>query len=555
MELFISAAAHNRRSFISDDGDEGGGGVPTRAHLTTTSLEAIQDALFTRVTHTTDPPGHPVIVGPPFTSFPSVPFLALDGGLEVLVSTRNDTSAVDVDRVHRIMQRVAREEGTVWCVGSASLHHDPAFRHISTTTASAAAAATRGGAQAGAKRGREKEAASMLRYDQYVTALLSAFSTMTTFQMQAAALDASLLCSHAFYARITGHPVYKDVMAMLYIERGSLMLFLSASSKVAQQYFSSAAQQVKADVPEWVAGATLCFSRPANAPHKPDALLTMWNALVHLPLSAVALPSSSTSTMPLEGVAPAGGEAVMESFAVSLVASFPLAAGGGGNEVHEASLRLAETQPVTLSEEERAEGEGAHRHPSSSRTVGCRYVWRLAGPVRVVHPRLLTHMVAALVEECQLSSFEIRCGERKELMDGAPTALLNRNFPQLGGSGFAYVHGASYGATDIPHSSSTPSSWIACSRLSSMAWILPSERRALGMITSDEEEDVEAEFRLSRVCFKDTITTTTEGGRPARQPAQPYPAGLLDTQHWPPCFQLWKSVVRVMEDTTPQDYQ
>lgn len=164
-------------------------------------------------------------------------------------------------------------------------------------------------------------------------------------------------------------------------------------------------------------------------------------------------------------------------------------------------------------------------------TTGYRYVWKLIGPIRIVHPYLWTHVMHTLVQRCEVGSFDVRygCDDRLSSM---PTTVSGGGI--LGGVGNGPPRSEAQASEDIkdgrvgfiqyvgrvaqtldssataPRGSSTASSWHCCSRLSYGSWFSLQERELLGtseVIANDageefEEDFLEAEFNVTRVVFK-----------------------------------------------------
>lgn len=493
---------------------------------------------------------------------------------------------------------------------------------------------------------------------------------------------------HTTYYCVRGHPRWKDVTAMLGIENGRLLLFISASSRFTQQHLTNAAVTagVRRDLLVWDCGALLLMepttrcrrsSRGNAYPEKRDevppashptaqseekeshAVLVMWNVLSFLPLpSTPELLSFDISDSSKKrkneshsrgltreervGVAKklltTQNDAInireekqrddlaaknmqinptgllmkyyptrITSCEVILLASFALPEA----QCITPQLRLVEIQPMVSSvcsvstqfsrkEEpspfsigtpprkdeghlslhrdigEKREREQSQTIPSASlkpRThadgvTGYRYVWKLVGPVRIVHPYLLTHVVHTLVQRCEVGSFDLHygCDDR---LSAHPTTSPGRGI--LGGVGGGSMENSRYGARDAPRygnlggglgfiqyiggvtqtldtslaaprGSSTASSWHCCSRLSYGSWLSLKEREFLGtsevLINSAGEESVEdyleAEFTLTRIVFKNISVS-----RPLSQKQEingSFSSNRSDTFYLPPFF-------------------
>lgn len=163
--------------------------------------------------------------------------------------------------------------------------------------------------------------------------------------------------------------------------------------------------------------------------------------------------------------------------------------------------------------------------------TGYRYVWKLIGPIRIVHPYLWTHVIHALVQRCEVGSFDVRYGCDDHL-SSMPVTVSGGGI--LGGVGNGSLRSEAAVAGDIkdgsvgfiqyigrvpqtldslvavPRGSSTASSWHCCTRLSYGSWFSLHERELLGtseVIVNDageefEEDFLEAEFNVTRVVFK-----------------------------------------------------
>lgn len=179
----------------------------------------------------------------------------------------------------------------------------------------------------------------------------------------------------------------------------------------------------------------------------------------------------------------------------------------------------------------------ASRHRAHGNAVtGYRYVWKLVGPIRIVHPYLFTHVIHTLVRRCGVGSFDIHygCDDRLSAMPCTPSGG-----GVLGGVGSGSLGSGRYGAEGVssatgdgngigflqcigrvaqglgssvppPRGSATASSWHCCTRLSYGSWLSLQERESLGtseVVENDAgemqvEDYLEAEFTVTRIVFK-----------------------------------------------------
>lgn len=430
---------------------------------------------------------------------------------------------------------------------------------------------------------------------------------------------------HCIFLRILGHSQWKDIMAMLGVENGRLILFVAASSRPTQQHITHSAVEAGVSTQEmtWVAGAILVTEpAPSGGAGQENgmsahAVMTVWSVLTFMlarpptltgpsassastyerviidPLSPSTLTPDqsvrqSTGLTDIEHWLGAGCVDIGKMANVTLISSLALPHA----QQYTPELRLVETQPITLAhprdsavhssetstspyKEEGNDSNASQRGLSSlaltkkKYIAGYRYVWRLVGSVVVVHPLLLTHMIHALVHRCRLRSFDLRLASATSPTSntGAPGALS-----LVGGAGgtasvsggFTYVHGALQQSSSTARGSSLASSWQCCSRLSAHAWLSEAEREQLGMVVEEEGEKInlEGEFSISRICFKDVLFPEMKLKREGNAPISPSPShecsndhtnDLFRTHLWPTSFQIWKSVTRIIDEPDNAD--
>lgn len=543
--------------------------------------------------------------GPPLTSYPSIPYYALGNALEIYVGTRAAASsssssvhhspAVEMGAIDRELQKATREFGGIWFLGTSPIATDSFFSIRDSLFDDVQRGNANEAGRVKERTRRSSRGSSTLRYDQYGAAMSESYARMAALQRLAADRPSSV-AAHVLYLRIAAHPRFKDVTAMLSVENGKLLLFIAASSRTTQQYFTQTAVEagVEKDEMLWIAGAVL-LTGTARRLGGGSSLLVLWNILATLPLhekrweltgSAAAGPSEKEFFLDAEAGMPSSSSHSLASagdmarrwlratrselagFDVSLISSLPLP---DGQRVLPA-LKLVETQPITVP-------AAASRGSGGPTVSGYRCVWRLTGVTRIVHPYYLTHLVRTLVEVCRLRSFDIRCGGGEDpisrpVRTGYPS--LRSAARDVGASEgiFSFVRGAQHGlATVVERGSSTASSWQCCSRLSSHAWLSREELNQLGMVLTEEAENgageaeevqLEGEFTLTRIWCKDVSARPPSPSSHSLGHAGVHAAGAADSEcdeaeppsrsfvsplRWPShSFQLWKQVTRIIDE-------
>lgn len=400
-------------------------------------------------------------------------------------------------------------------------------------------------------------------YADYVEAMGDALRQMCGVRAPA------LRTAHCVYVRVLGHPVWRDVSALLCVEDARLLLCVLCSSRVTQRRLAGACAGAGVAL-EWVGGAALVGEPACMAAADVNAVWVVWDALTHLPLLPAASSASGASTA-ADAVeagdggagasvgAPAGvraalaalqsGAAPLRGFEVCVVSSLPFRGGRRCCPVG----RFAEEAAVLP--------EAVARTPSAGggvrRGVARRYVWRLLPASHWVLPHFVSELLRCLVTECGLHAFRLRCGPAGG-GDGAAGAeelgVAARGGLRVGGGGGVQLVGASAQTSLAVRRGASTVSWVAFSRLSGAAWVDAGTREGLVMgggfgDDDDDGADAEVEFELHSLHYERAACSAACAPSLKRErcvPPAEVVAACADTVSWGPCFRLGVSVRRVI---------
>lgn len=429
--------------------------------------------------------------------YPEVPYYGLLSFLEVRIdiscipgygsgthqpdANMNATATAAVlPRMQRHLQAAVAHSGRYYVMGSLDpatrslgSHEDaPLQRDVRADTRVAAAATS-------------SSLLPQVCYQEYLLALQALLRAMSERRSavcdEATGKPTASLCHHTAMLRVMGHPTLKDLLVSLSIERGRLVLFVTASSRVTQQYLSERMELLGVAL-DWVAGAALVWEPAALAPSAANPVYYLWDTLLDLPLVPTRLSSTGAA-------AGAWGPRMIEGLGVTIVSSVPFP----GAACRESSLRLTEQIPILC--------------PNTSTPVGRRYVWRVVGPTglpNVILPRCLTHIVRCLAMS-GVTAFDLVCGVLRG-GDGV-TAARRGGGPVADtgavATGLAPVHAVERGPTTA-RGASTPG-WSALSRLSCHSWLSDADRARFGLLEVDEDGaqvELECEFELCGVRYR-----------------------------------------------------
>lgn len=404
------------------------------------------------------PPLLPPTSPPPPPSrvpYPSLPYYGLltnvrietevSTGLSVPVMGANPPSLLhEIPRVHRQLRDTVELHGSLYYMGTPTLLDDAATEEASAPVSCAA----------------------------YVEALSSGCVAMCRLREAARAGPRAAVSHHVLYLRVAGHPTWKDMSAMLSIENGRLLLYLSASSRVTQQTWSQLMLDLGVDLP-WFSGAAM-----VSEPRQPEAksvnpVFAAWHTLLNFPLVGAATT----------------GEEGLDGFLFCVASSFPFA----GATRCVPAVRLAEEAPLYAP---LTEGEGGETGRGTHRVRAHRFVWRLVGPLAVVHPLLLAQLLEALIMRTAVAQFQLQCaavGAR------AKTRAVEQSVAAEAEDGLAYVQGRRVLAALVEQRGVSSQSWVGFSRLSCQAWISEEEKASFGLV--EDEEELECEFELTEVQY------------------------------------------------------
>jgi hypothetical protein len=394
---------------------------------------------------------------------------------------------------------------------------------------------------------------SSITYGAYVEAMQDGLRQMML--LRASCTTASAMTQHCFYVRLIGHPRWKDLSALLCVEKARLLLCVLSSSRVTQKHLTSVCAEAKVEI-EWLSGAALVVEPATLAADEVNPLWAVWDAVLHLPLlpsvssPAVADDDITTADTAKGGEAPLGpsrtgvGSSVFapsSSFPHATMADVSAGVRGALETMQLASLPLQQCHlslvsslrfcharrccPVGRFVEEavlfasdavmttggsigKAASSTIAAATTSRHPVARRYVWRVLPSHTWVLPHFLTQLTQCLVERCELRSFTLRCGGPSADVTPSPaSAGVSGDVAKKPGSavGVRLVHGDVPLSVSVRHGPSTVS-WVAFSRLSGAAWVDKETRE--GLTTGDPfddqgeaEEEVELEFELNAIQY------------------------------------------------------
>ncbi|CAJ1021427.1 hypothetical protein Q4I32_002600 [Leishmania shawi] len=419
---------------------------------------------------------------------------------------------------------------------------------------------------------------SPMTYGAYVQALHDSFRRLselrqTCVSVGGAALGASpaaaadgMATHHTFYMRLLGHPSWKDLSALLCVEKGRLLVCLISSSRITQKYLTETCTAAGVGL-DWFGGAALMAEPLRLSPGGVNPVWVVWDALVHLPLLS---PSSAKREEKVEGRAGGAEDAAdtledvsagvrevlskvvqagtaLSGFNISLISSMPFQGATRCSQVG----RITEEAPVFAHEDHHPSSLLATaaaaatpsslfptvaKRPTRPAVVARRYVWRLIPspppsyltPVSTssstsatlslsccaVLPFFMSKLLACLIEECGLISFTVRCGGPVEVTThlGAPSGSTESTTSRA--VGVRLVHSSAPSLLTLQQGPSS-SSCLAFSRLSGAAWVDAETREGLSLggfttafgqsdedALSDAEEDTELEFELMTIRYE-----------------------------------------------------
>ncbi|CBZ25372.1 conserved hypothetical protein [Leishmania mexicana MHOM/GT/2001/U1103] len=405
---------------------------------------------------------------------------------------------------------------------------------------------------------------SQLTYGAYVQALHDAFRRFSALRQAcvtmenaasgacAATIGDGMITHHTFYARLLGHPSWKDLSALLCVERGRLLVCLISSSRITQKHLTAACRTGAGVRLDWLGGAALMAEPLQLIPGDVNPVWAVWDALVNLPLLS---PSSSNREGNKEGLTSGAGDAAntldnvsagarevlsrvaqtgsgLSGFHISLMSSMPFQ---GATRFHQVG-RIVEEAPVFAQEDQPPSSSlsatSAARQPTRQAVVARRYIWRLIPSTPsyltvpptsssasalslscAVLPFFVSKLLQCLVEECGLIAFAVHCGGPAEVAThlGAPSESTGST--ASGAVGVRLVHSNAPSLLTL-HQGPSSSSCLAFSRLSGAAWVDAETRESLslGGLTTvfgepdkdavwDEEEDIEMEFEVVSIRY------------------------------------------------------
>ncbi|CAG9572241.1 conserved hypothetical protein [Leishmania major strain Friedlin] len=403
---------------------------------------------------------------------------------------------------------------------------------------------------------------SQLTYGAYVQALHDAFRRFRALRQAcvtmekgasgagAATIGDGMTTHHTFYVRLLGHPSWKDLNALLCVEKGRLLVCLISSSRITQKHLTAVCADAGVSL-AWLGGAALVAEPLQLIPGDVNPVWAVWDALVNLPLLSPSsinregneerLTSGADGAADTLDNASAGAREVLRrvtqtgsalsGFHISLISSMAFQ---GATRFHQVG-RIAEEAPVFAQEERPSSSSlsatAAARQPTRQAIVARRYIWRLipsptsclaVAPTSssasalsccAVLPFFISKLLQCLVEECGLIAFAVHCGGPAELTThlGAPSGSTGST--ASGAVGVRLVHSSAPSLLTLQQGPSS-SSCLAFSRLSGAVWVDAETREslslgglaaALGEPDKDavgDEEDTEMEFEVVSIRYE-----------------------------------------------------
>ncbi|KAG5481475.1 hypothetical protein LSCM1_05492 [Leishmania martiniquensis] len=466
----------------------------------------------------------PIEHGTPSTSST----LAEAGAYAKALLRKPSTTMTQMANIQRRLHDVAKRFGTVYHLSTCTTLSASLVAHLSPNSVGTSSASP---------------FHSQLTYGAYVEALQGVFRRLSALRQTCvsvaeaasgavtAPIDDSAVTHHTFYLRLLRHPSWKDLSAVLCVEKTRLLLCLICSSRVTQTYLTAACA-VAGVALDWIGGATLVAEPLRLCPGDVDPVWAAWDALVHLPLlspfsaegggnmdmhtsatanAADVIESASVGTRDaVNSVRQAG--TVLSGFSVSLIASIPFP---GATSCHQFG-RIAEEAPVLAQQDHDWSASpaptaavacsaslpaAAAQRAMSQAVVARRYVWRLvpppppsypatvptpssAAPLTLsccaVLPFFISKLLACLVEECGLTTFTVRCGGPAEATTHLGASSGSAASSTSGAVGVRLVHSHAPSLLTMQQGPSS-SSCLAFSRLSSAVWVDAETRESLSL--------------------------------------------------------------------------
>ncbi|AYU77780.1 hypothetical protein LdCL_170007600 [Leishmania donovani] len=406
---------------------------------------------------------------------------------------------------------------------------------------------------------------TQLTYGAYVQALHDAFRRFSALRQacvtmekaasgaRAATIGDDMVTHHTFYVRLLGHPSWKDLSALLCVEKGGLLVCLISSSRITQKHLTAACADAGVSL-DWLGGAALVAEPLQLIPGDVNPVWVVWDALVNLPLLP---PSSINREGNKEGLTSGADDAAdtldsvsagarevlnrvtqtgstLSGFHISLISSMPFQ---GSTRFHQVG-RIADEAPVFAQEDHPPSSSlsatAVARQPTREAVVACRYIWRLipsppscftvapksssASALSLsccaVLPFFMSKLLQCLVEECGLIAFAVHCGGPAELTTHLCAPSVSTGSTASGAVGVRLVHSNAPSLLTLQQGPSS-SSCLAFSRLSGAFWVDAETRESLSLggltaafgepdkdVMGDEEEDTEMEFEVVSIRYE-----------------------------------------------------
>ncbi|TPP55143.1 hypothetical protein CGC20_37940 [Leishmania donovani] len=357
---------------------------------------------------------------------------------------------------------------------------------------------------------------SQLTYGAYVQALHDAFRRFSALRQacvtmekaasgaRAATIGDDMVTHHTFYVRLLGHPSWKDLSALLCVEKGGLLVCLISSSRITQKHLTAACADAGVSL-DWLGGAALVAEPLQLIPGDVNPVWVVWDALVNLPLLP---PSSINREGNKEGLTSGADDAADTLDSVSAGAREVLnRVTQTGSTLSGFHISLISSMPFQGSTRFHQVGRIADEAPSSSASA-------LSLSCCAVLPFFMSKLLQCLVEECGLIAFAVHCGGPAELTTHLGAPSVSTGSTASGAVGVRLVHSNAPSLLTLQQGPSS-SSCLAFSRLSGAFWVDAETRESLSLggltaafgepdkdVMGDEEEDTEMEFEVVSIRYE-----------------------------------------------------
>ncbi|CBH12836.1 hypothetical protein, conserved [Trypanosoma brucei gambiense DAL972] len=457
-------------------------------------------------------------------SYPTIPYYSPMQGMQLVISVDGvgEASAGDpsdavllksLPKLQEVLHETVAKHGNVYYLSSLPANRN-ALLHPYTTAAPQAATAD-------------------LDYWRYLQGLQDAFMKLVELRDECVRESSRDACTHhILLVRVASHPRLKDVALLLSVEKCRLCLCLSASSKVAQQYFTQRAQDVGVEL-VWVLGSTLITEPECLSMADINPVFALWDVFVNMHLYTTVTDGGEAGS-----VGGPNGNASMKSGVNNVIS----------RDGTEGTLRHVD---ITVMSSIRFSGCDSYAPALRLSDVGQlsgggrRLLWALVGSLRVVMPHFVAALVRSLVEHSVVERFELRFDH------GLPGSAASAGGASEGGAatagrGVVYVTGGRRGIggrRGLPHGLT----FRSFSRLSAEFWLSDEDRRECGLIVEGDPTPLECEFVVDSIRYNRKLWEEQEECEVGRYMTNEN-GELLQPLRWGRCFQAVIGVERIIDE-------